>query len=92
MIQLFYSELYFPARPMVKKFLTKLNSLLKKREDELSHAAYQNMIKRADAGVGSLLPNKEYYIACAGSKPIYRGFPCSKWQLWHLLTVQVRLT
>ena len=74
---------------MVRKFFAKMKSLLAKLENHLTHDSYQNILKRGDAGVGSLLPNKELYIACAGSKPIYRGFPCSNWQLWHLLTVQV---
>ena len=73
---------------MVKKFFKKINTLLDKHNNELTYDTYQALLKRSDSAVGALLPNREKYIACAGSKPIYRGFPCSKWQLWHLLTVQ----
>ena len=85
----YFIDEYMPMRPMVKKFFKKLNSLLAKMTNDLNHEAYQTMVKRGDAGVGALLPNREHYVACAGSKPIYRGFPCSKWQMWHLLLCQV---
>lgn len=28
------------------------------------------------------------YIACHGSEPQFRGYPCSLWTLFHTLTVQ----
>ena len=73
---------------MVNKFFKKIKTLLDKLNNELTYDTYQALLKRSDSAVGALLPNREKYIACAGSKPIYRGFPCSKWQLWHLLTIQ----
>ena len=27
------------------------------------------------------------WIGCQGSKPMYGGYPCSAWTLWHTLTV-----
>jgi hypothetical protein len=27
------------------------------------------------------------WIGCRGSKPMYGGYPCSVWTLWHTLTV-----
>ena len=83
-----FSGELFPGRPMVNKFFKKIKTLLDKLNNELTYDTYQALLKRSDSAVGALLPNREKYIACAGSKPIYRGFPCSKWQLWHLLTVQ----
>lgn len=33
------------------------------------------------------LPKKVKWVACSGSKPEYRGYPCSLWTLFHTLTV-----
>jgi len=27
------------------------------------------------------------WVGCRGSKPMYGGYPCSVWTLWHTLTV-----
>lgn len=35
----------------------------------------------------SFLPNKIEWIHCQGSDPKYRGYPCSLWSLFHVLTV-----
>lgn len=73
---------------MIQKFFGKLRKFVDNFGGQLSHATYARFLDRADSTVGSYLPNKERYIACAGSKSIYRGFPCSKWQMWHFLTLQ----
>ncbi|KAK2183436.1 hypothetical protein NP493_312g04009 [Ridgeia piscesae] len=31
--------------------------------------------------------NKERWVACKGSQPRYRGYPCSVWTLFHAITV-----
>jgi hypothetical protein len=49
---------------------------------------YTHFVNRADGSVGAYLPAKERYVGCAGSKPVFRGFPCAKWQLWHFLVMQ----
>lgn len=33
------------------------------------------------------LPRKATWVACSGSEPHYRGYPCSLWTLFHTLTV-----
>jgi len=73
---------------MVKKFFAKLAKLVDKFEGQLTHKAYLRLLERADSTAGAYLPTRERYVACAGSKPMYRGFPCAKWQMWHLLTLQ----
>lgn len=32
------------------------------------------------------------YVACKGSEPRYRGYPCSLWTLFHTLSVQAYIT
>ncbi|MGH0121757.1 UNVERIFIED_CONTAM: hypothetical protein FKN15_050430 [Acipenser sinensis] len=42
------------------------------------------LVKTPDAA----LPDAERWVSCQGSKPCFRGYPCSVWTLFHLLTVQ----
>ena len=41
---------------------------------------------RAEFGTFADLPYNRW-VGCKGSKPIYGGYPCSLWTLWHVLTV-----
>lgn len=36
---------------------------------------------------GLFLPNRVRWVACQGSQPQLRGYPCSLWKLFHTLTV-----
>jgi len=36
----------------------------------------------------SYLPTTERFVNCKGSKPIFRGYPCTLWTLFHVLTVR----
>uniref|UniRef100_A0A5S6R4Q0 Sulfhydryl oxidase n=1 Tax=Trichuris muris TaxID=70415 RepID=A0A5S6R4Q0_TRIMR len=38
------------------------------------------------------LPNETVWVACKGSNDIYRGYPCSVWMIFHLLTVQAYIS
>lgn len=42
--------------------------------------------------VNEYLPEMKDYIGCKGSEPRYRGYPCSLWTLFHILTVQAYIT
>ncbi|KAL8177475.1 UNVERIFIED_CONTAM: hypothetical protein K2H54_008037 [Gekko kuhli] len=37
------------------------------------------------------LPETPNWVGCQGSKPEFRGYPCSLWTLFHFLTVQEAL-
>ena len=41
-----YVDQYLPMRPMVKKFFKKVNSLLHKNDNDLTHDSYQSIIKQ----------------------------------------------
>ena len=40
------------------------------------------------AGSEGFLPTPQPYLSCRGSQEGYRGYPCSLWLLFHVLTVQ----
>ncbi|CAF0737484.1 unnamed protein product [Brachionus calyciflorus] len=78
---------YFPGRKEVKEYLknldTKLNSL---QTDEITGTQWKQMTNDAQTS-DSFLADKSEWMNCKGSKPNFRGFPCSLWTLFHTLTV-----
>nr|DBA18030.1 TPA: hypothetical protein GDO54_016326 [Pyxicephalus adspersus] len=80
---------YFPARPMLRTMLNYLGDWLSKREtDSISYEDFANVLNNKDNDKDAVLAPHVNYVWCQGSKPEYRGFPCTVWTLFHLLTVQ----
>uniref|UniRef100_A0A7M4FVB4 Sulfhydryl oxidase n=1 Tax=Crocodylus porosus TaxID=8502 RepID=A0A7M4FVB4_CROPO len=74
---------YFPGRPFVKNFLHSLDNWLKQvKEPNVSQRALEKPPNPA------VLTNDVTWVGCQGSEPRYRGYSCSIWTLFHLLTVQ----
>ncbi|KAK6484837.1 sulfhydryl oxidase 1 [Huso huso] len=80
---------YFPGRPVVMKLLQSLESRLKSHDDpELQYTALETVLDNEVQTPDAALPDVERWVSCQGSKPCFRGYPCSVWTLFHLLTVQ----
>ncbi|XP_019355731.2 sulfhydryl oxidase 1 [Alligator mississippiensis] len=84
---------YFPGRPFVKNFLHSLDNWLEEvKEPNISHRALEKALKnKKDPPNPAVLTNSVTWVGCQGSEPRYRGYSCSIWTLFHLLTVQASL-
>uniref|UniRef100_A0A8C3IPI4 Sulfhydryl oxidase n=1 Tax=Chrysemys picta bellii TaxID=8478 RepID=A0A8C3IPI4_CHRPI len=78
---------YFPGRPFVRNFLHSVDRWLRNvRESRIPYSALELVLtNRKEVG---LLSNNVTWVGCQGSEPHFRGYPCSLWTLFHLLTVQ----
>ncbi|KAJ8279655.1 hypothetical protein COCON_G00067210 [Conger conger] len=80
---------YFPGRPMVKNLLQSVNAWLTERGDsELLYSSLQDMLDNTGQIPDAVLPEGVKWVGCQGTQPHFRGFPCSMWTLFHVLTVQ----
>ncbi|KAM9324753.1 sulfhydryl oxidase 1 [Gastrophryne carolinensis] len=80
---------YFPARPYLRNLLNNLYDWLSQKKGEIvSYESFADVLNNKDQKSEAVLSSKENYVWCQGSQPEYRGFPCTVWTLYHLLTVQ----
>ncbi|KAJ7339518.1 flavin-linked sulfhydryl oxidase [Desmophyllum pertusum] len=84
----------FPGRPslgvLFKNLYNRLSTFRKHiyRADYLYHLheSQANLKSKSGSSVHPL-PKKSNWVACLGSEPHFRGYPCSLWTLFHTLTV-----
>ncbi|XP_043347237.1 sulfhydryl oxidase 1 [Dermochelys coriacea] len=81
---------YFPGRPFVQNFLRSVDRWLRSmRESRIPYSALEQVLTNREEGQApEVLSNNVTWVGCQGSKPNFRGYPCSLWTLFHLLTVQ----
>ncbi|GCB67250.1 hypothetical protein scyTo_0015102 [Scyliorhinus torazame] len=80
---------FFPGRPFVMKLLEIINSWLTEVDTTpISSSALADVLSNKKGRTGAFLPNGMNWVGCRGSRPQFRGYPCSVWTLFHLLTVQ----
>lgn len=83
-------DLYFPGRHKVKMILRCIKLKLDGTKHEIKGQTFADMWKRC---INSIHPNWEKelgdWIGCKGSQSHLRGYPCSVWTLFHILTVNV---
>uniref|UniRef100_A0A8C8Z6W7 Sulfhydryl oxidase n=1 Tax=Prolemur simus TaxID=1328070 RepID=A0A8C8Z6W7_PROSS len=78
---------YFPGPPLVQNFLHSVNEWLKKQQrKKIPYSFFKAALDNRKEG--AVLAEKVNWVGCQGSEPQFRGFPCSLWLLFHLLTVQ----
>ncbi|KAJ7332202.1 hypothetical protein JRQ81_014382 [Phrynocephalus forsythii] len=81
---------YFPGRVVVMNYLRNLDLWLRPRTN-ISQNEWEEALRNKPELPYARLPENPLWVGCQGSKPELRGFPCSLWSLFHLLTVQEAL-
>ncbi|KAM9797699.1 sulfhydryl oxidase 1 [Syngnathus typhle] len=82
---------YFPGRPMVTNLLKTLSSWLQNQTgDQISYQAFSQILENSTQVPDAALPEGVRWVACQGSQPHFRRYPCGVWTLFHLLTVQAK--
>ncbi|XP_040262894.1 sulfhydryl oxidase 1 isoform X2 [Bufo bufo] len=80
---------YFPARPYLRRLLDYLYAWLNNRRAKLvPYKDFADAVNSKNQEQNAVLTPHADFIWCQGSKPEFRGFPCSVWTLYHLLTVR----
>ncbi|GFN88377.1 sulfhydryl oxidase [Plakobranchus ocellatus] len=78
---------YFPGREPVQKFLVKVSEMLSSLpKPSLTGEEWMDQLDSLQTKE-HYLPEVIRWVSCQGSSLQYRGFPCSMWTLFHVLTV-----
>ncbi|XP_042339920.1 sulfhydryl oxidase 1 [Plectropomus leopardus] len=82
---------YFPGRPVVMNLLNSVNSQLQNfTGNEISYEEFREMLDNKAESPDTALPDGVRWVACQGSQPHLRRYPCGVWTLFHVLTVQAK--
>ncbi|XP_059840831.1 sulfhydryl oxidase 1 [Hypanus sabinus] len=80
---------FFPGRPFIMKLLQMTDAWLRDvGKGPVSSRALMDVLNNKNGIPGAVMPDKENWVGCQGSRPYLRGYPCSVWTLFHLLTMQ----
>ncbi|XP_071984876.1 sulfhydryl oxidase 1 isoform X2 [Engystomops pustulosus] len=80
---------YFPARPYLRTLLNSLHSwLYRQRGKIVTYTDFADVLNNKDQKQKAVLTPNVNFVWCQGSKPEFRGYPCSVWTLFHMLTVR----
>ncbi|CAD5113897.1 DgyrCDS3056 [Dimorphilus gyrociliatus] len=79
------SLMYVPYRKQVLKFLGEIDSELSEYStistDHFTQILEKNLHSK------SYVPKRIVWAGCSGSKPEFRGYPCSLWMTFHAMTI-----
>ncbi|XP_076126264.1 sulfhydryl oxidase 2 [Alosa pseudoharengus] len=79
----------FPGRPSVVKLLeTLLEWAVSLPLDTIPYDAVLDLVNNKMRISGLFLSDRVQWVGCQGSSVALRGYPCSLWTLFHVLTVQ----
>uniref|UniRef100_A0A6Q2YWC6 Sulfhydryl oxidase n=1 Tax=Esox lucius TaxID=8010 RepID=A0A6Q2YWC6_ESOLU len=79
----------FPGRHSVVKLLeTLLEWLISLPLEKIPYDAILDLVNNKMRISGMFLSNQLQWVGCQGSRVGLRGYPCSLWTLFHVLTVQ----
>lgn len=78
---------YFPIGQRGLDFFKHLKRVGIGEKEEISGKEFRQAFLHLENEYKPFLP-EQGWIGCRGSKPEYRGYPCSLWTLFHALTVQ----
>ncbi|XP_022694388.1 sulfhydryl oxidase 1-like isoform X2 [Varroa jacobsoni] len=76
--------LYIPLPGQTESYLRRVHLLLVRNRPPLKAATFQSILKNATKGFSF---RDRDFIGCKGSEPNKRGYPCSLWIIFHLMTV-----
>ncbi|XP_049762643.1 sulfhydryl oxidase 1-like [Schistocerca cancellata] len=79
---------YFPTESEGKAYLRALQGKALANVSQLKGSDFLAYVKKLEQGMkySSFISNRDW-VGCKGSSPIYRGYPCGLWTLFHTLTV-----
>lgn len=81
---------YFPFGHNGKIFLQKIKTYVDSN-DPVNGAEISKMMKEAEKPDQKIFSSPRQWLACKGSLPHSRGYPCGLWKLFHYLTVNAAL-
>lgn len=81
------SKLFPGPQPVVKLLETLQEWLVSLPLDKIPYDAILDLVNNKMRISGMFLRNTVEWVGCQGSQPHYRGYPCSLWTLFHILTV-----
>lgn len=79
---------YFPANNREHNFLFELTSWLNSISSEMPSSLWVARLNQLQQANNNPLPIADQWHGCKGTEPKFRGFPCSLWLLFHVITVQ----
>ncbi|KAM4023514.1 sulfhydryl oxidase 1 [Anomaloglossus baeobatrachus] len=80
---------YFPARPYLRTLLDSLYRwLYDQRGKIVTYKDFADAVNNKNQEQDAVLTPHVNFVWCQGSKPEFRGFPCSVWTVFHFLTVR----
>ncbi|XP_065556580.1 sulfhydryl oxidase 2-like isoform X1 [Artemia franciscana] len=77
---------YFPARKRVGEYLEIVMNYINKHADGFKGEEFGEKLKLYEQKYTPEWKNLEWK-GCKGSRPVYRGYPCSLWTMFHTLSV-----
>lgn len=80
-----------PLRPPVYKAIDLLHKYVLSNPEFVDGAEFTNQINAVSSGPDCFISEQRPWIGCSGSKPQFRGYPCSLWTTFHTLTVNAYL-
>ncbi|XP_071444814.1 sulfhydryl oxidase 2-like [Hetaerina americana] len=78
---------YFPLDHAGNIFAEKLQDWVIVKNDNIQGKTFEDQVKILLVESKFKLPVLQNWKGCRGSKPHFRGYPCSLWQMFHTLTV-----
>ncbi|KAG8229632.1 hypothetical protein J437_LFUL002357 [Ladona fulva] len=78
---------YFPVDSQGEEFLGKIKEWVISTGDPVQGQSFLAKLKTFQDESGFTLPVLQDWKGCRGSKQHFRGYPCSLWQTFHMLTV-----
>lgn len=79
-------EKYFPFGKFGHLFLVELRDYVSSRTT-ISGDEIAMLVKDAEREERQVFSTSETWLACKGSAPNYRGYPCGLWKMFHYLSV-----
>ncbi|KJH40058.1 Erv1 / Alr family protein [Dictyocaulus viviparus] len=83
---------YAPGTTPIRRLLYRIDEWLENIGRTLKVDDWNNKLNDIQLALGNPLPNKAEWLACMGSKPNLRGYPCGLWTLIHTISVEAYKT
>ncbi|XP_075038382.1 sulfhydryl oxidase 1 [Mixophyes fleayi] len=80
---------YMIARPLLRTLLDSVYTwIIEQADTVVLYKDFADVLNNKNQVQNAVLAPHVNYVWCQGSEPQFRGFPCSVWTLFHLLTVR----